>query len=100
MTSTLLSTPPQLSSATTSLLRRAIDSSAARKPEGARELASALELLSQESIAQGFTAEQMVVALRSAWYTAGRVSRVSQGPDRDYYAALGECLAIYFGEKR
>jgi hypothetical protein len=98
MSSTLLSTPPQFSSTTTSLLRRAVESSAARRPGSAEELASALNLLSRESLAQGFTPEQMVVALRGAWHT-DRASRTSEEPDRYYYAALGECLAIYFGEK-
>jgi hypothetical protein len=100
MQSTLVSTPPQFSFTTTSLLRRAIELSAAGEPDGDQELSSALDLVCQESRARGFTAEEMVVAMRSAWYPAGRTSRSSQAPDRDYYAALGECLAIYFEETR
>jgi hypothetical protein len=100
MQSPLMSTPPQFSFGTTSFLRRAVELSAAGEPDGDQELSSALDLVCQESRARGFTAEEMVVALRRAWYPTGWVSRSSEAPDRNYYAALGECLAIYFEEKR
>ena len=99
MQSNLVSAPPQFSSKTTSVLRPALVSSATGGSDGQRELRHALRLLSEESRARGFTAEEMVVALRGAWHSAGRIQRLSDEPDRSYYAALGELLAIYFGEE-
>ena len=59
----------------------------------------ALDETCREAHSRGLPAEAVVLALRLAWSRVPRPDQVTNDAwTRGYYAAVGKCLSMYFGE--